>query len=61
VIQTTKGLVDENILVRIDGGIDNNNERTSWIEWYLGDELVRRDVHVTIKEGQVHVLEQESM
>jgi hypothetical protein len=48
-ILTTKGEMDEALLRRVDGSLDNDNESTTWVEYYLGDELVHRSAHVTIK------------
>ena len=50
-IFTTKGMMDEALLHRVDGGIDDEREHTVWTEYYHEGELVRRDVHVTLKEG----------
>ena len=50
-ITTTKGLMDESQLRRVDGELDNDNEYTTWVEYYLGDELVHRSVHVRLKQG----------
>ena len=49
--------MDEALLERRDGLVDNDNERTEWVEYWLGDELVHRSVHVTLKQGVEHVLE----
>lgn len=49
-VTTSKGLMDDSLLVRRDGELDNENERTTWVEYYLGDELVHRSVHVTLKQ-----------
>lgn len=49
-VTTTKGDMDEADLRRVDGVLDNDHEYTTWIEYYLGDELVHRSVHVTLKE-----------
>jgi hypothetical protein len=48
-ILTTKGEMDEALLRRVDGSLDNDNESTTWVEYYLGDELVHRSASVTIK------------
>ena len=56
-ITTTHGDMDEALLERRDGLVDNDNERTEWVEYWLGDELVHRSVHVTLKQGVEHVLE----
>lgn len=50
-ITTTHGDMDETLLRRVDGHLDNDNEHTEWVEYYLGDELVHRSVHVHIKQG----------
>ena len=30
--------------------VDDDNEHTTWTEYYMGDELVHRSVHVTLKK-----------
>jgi hypothetical protein len=50
IVNTTKGDMDESLLVRKDGDMENDNEKTSWVEYYLGDELVHRSVHVELKQ-----------
>lgn len=50
-IQTIKGEIDESLLTFKEGSIDNDVERTFWQEWWLGDELVRRDAQVNLKQG----------
>jgi len=50
---TTKGEMDESLLRRVDGLVEDDNEHTTWTEFYDGDELVRRDVHVTLKQAGV--------
>lgn len=50
-INTTKGPMDENDLEKKVEVIDNDNERTTAIEYYLGDELVHRSVHVHLKRN----------
>jgi hypothetical protein len=56
-IPTTKGEMDESLLRRVDGVLDNENEHTEWVEYYLGDELVHRSVHVALKQGQEYKFE----
>lgn len=51
-IHTTKGLVDFEQLQVKDVTELHDNARVTATEWYLGDELVRRDVHVNILRGQ---------
>jgi hypothetical protein len=50
IVTTTKGEMDDSLLVRKDGNMENDNEKTSWVEYYLGDELVHRSVHVELKQ-----------
>lgn len=52
-ILTTHGMMDESLLVRTDGLVDNDHERTTWVEYRLGDEIVHRSVHVTLKHASV--------
>ena len=56
-INTTHGPMDVASLDKREGVIDNENERTEWVEYYLGDELVHRSVHVTLKQGIEHKIE----
>lgn len=50
-ITTTKGFMDEGDLRRVDGSLDNDNEYTTWTEYYDGDELVHRSCQVNLKRG----------
>jgi hypothetical protein len=50
-IYTTRGELEESTLRKVEGHVDNDHEHTTWVEYYLGDELVHRSVHVTLKEG----------
>ena len=36
-----------------DGNMEDSNEKTSWVEYYLGDELVHRSVSVELKNPLV--------
>jgi len=56
-IQTTHGEMDESLLRKVTGGVDNENEFTEWVEYYLGDELVHRSAHVHLKQGIEHKIE----
>jgi hypothetical protein len=57
IITTTKGDMDTSQLVHKTGTIDNEIEYTVWDEYYLGDELVHRSVHVTMKTSPFTALE----
>jgi len=49
-VNTTKGEMDEALLEKKEGTIDNENELTNWVEYWLEGELVHRSVHVTLKK-----------
>jgi hypothetical protein len=49
-ILTTRGLIDEAELARTVGFEDRPAEFVVWAEWRLGQELVKRDAHVIIKQ-----------
>lgn len=49
-ITTTKGDMDESLLEKREGSIDNDNEMTNWVEYWSCGELVHRSVHVTLKK-----------
>ena len=48
-VTTTKGEMDDSLLERKDGSLDNDIENTTWTEYWLDGELVHRSVHVTLK------------
>jgi negative regulator of sigma E activity len=50
-ITTTKGLMDEALLDKREGTIDNDNETTTWTEYWLAGELVHRSAHVALKKS----------
>jgi hypothetical protein len=45
--------MDEALLDKREGVVDNDNEATSWVEYRLPgqDEVIHRSVHVRIKRG----------
>jgi hypothetical protein len=49
-ITTTKGDMDDSLLEKREGTVDNDNELTSWVEYWLDGELVHRSAHVTLKK-----------
>lgn len=51
IITTTKGDMDDSLLVKQEGAIENDNELTSWTEYWLDGELVHRSVHVLLKKN----------
>lgn len=50
IVTTTKGDMDTSLLEHRTGTVDNDNEFTTWTEYWLDGELVHRSVHVTIKK-----------
>ena len=44
-VTTTKGEMDETLLEKKEGSIDNDNECTTWVEYWLEGELVHRSAH----------------
>lgn len=49
-ITTTKGLMDEAKLRKVLLTVDNDNEHTEAVEYWDGEELVHRSVHVHLKQ-----------
>jgi hypothetical protein len=52
-VTTTKGEMDESLLEKKQGSVDNENELTNWTEYWLDGELVHRSVHVHLKQNVV--------
>jgi hypothetical protein len=52
-ITTTKGEMDDSLLEKKEGMIDNENETTTWVEYWLEGELVHRSVNMTLKRFTV--------
>ncbi|KKK55183.1 hypothetical protein LCGC14_3077140 [marine sediment metagenome] len=51
IITTTKGPMDTSLLEKKTGGIDDENELTNWVEYWLDGELIHRSVHVHLKKN----------
>ena len=51
IVTTTKGDMDESLLEKREGSLDNDNETTTWVEYWLDGELVHRSVHVALKKN----------
>ena len=49
-INTIRGEMDEAALEKRTGFVDNDNEHTEWVEYWDGEELLHRSVHVTLKK-----------
>ena len=43
--------MDESLLEKKEGFVDNDNEYTTWVEYWLEGELVHRSVHVNLKKA----------
>ena len=50
-VTTTKGDMEESLLEKKTGFVDNDNEYTTWVEYWLEGELVHRSVHVQLKKA----------
>ena len=46
-------MIDESLLEKSEGMLDNDNERTTWIEWRLDGKIVKRSAHVHLKRNIV--------
>lgn len=50
-VRTIYGDMDEALLIRKEFFVDNDNEYTTAVEYWLKDELVHRSAHVRLKKG----------
>ena len=46
-----KGEMDESLLEKREGSLDNDTETTSWVEYWLDGEMVHRSVHMALKRS----------
>lgn len=53
IVTTTKGDMDDSLLEKKEGVIDNDNETTKWVEYWLEGELVHRSVDMTLKRNVI--------
>jgi hypothetical protein len=51
IVTTTKGDMDDSLLEKREGSVENDTETTSWVEYWLADEMVHRSVHMALKRG----------
>ena len=49
-VTTTYGEMDESLLEKKEGAFEDDNELTTWVEYWKGEELVHRSAHVTLKK-----------
>ena len=50
IVTTTKGEMDDSLLEKREGVVNNDNELTEWVEYWLEGELVHRSAHVQLKK-----------
>ena len=60
-VNTTKGEMDDTLLEKREGTVDNDIEYTTWVEYWLDGELVHRSAHVTLKTSPLTDLVAASM
>jgi hypothetical protein len=60
-VTTTKGEMDESLLEKREGSVDNEIEYTTWVEYWLEGELVHRSAHVSLKTSPVLFAEAASL
>jgi hypothetical protein len=53
--------MDESLLEKREGSLDNDNETTTWVEYWLEGELVHRSAHVALKKMPPIVAEAASL
>jgi hypothetical protein len=51
IVNTTKGEMDDSLLEKREGSLENDTETTSWVEYWLNGEMVHRSVHMALKRG----------
>jgi hypothetical protein len=57
IVNTIRGEMDDSLLNKKEGSIDNDNENTTWVEYYLDGVLVHRSAHVSLKRPLVSISE----
>ena len=50
-VTTTKGEMDDSLLEKREGSVENDTETTSWVEYWLNGEMVHRSVHMALKRS----------
>ena len=50
-VDTIYGPMDTAALKCVEGTLDNDNEHTEWIEYWLAGELVHRSVNMVLKHN----------
>ena len=49
-VNTIYGEMDEALLEKKEGVFEDDNELTTWVEYWKDSELVHRSAHVTLKK-----------
>jgi hypothetical protein len=49
-VNTIYGEMDDSLLEKREGTFEDDNELTTWVEYWKGKELVHRSAHVTLKK-----------
>jgi hypothetical protein len=52
-VTTTLGEMDESLLEKREGTFEDDNELTTWTEYWKDSALVHRSAHVTLKKAPV--------
>jgi hypothetical protein len=50
-IDGKRQMMEESLLDKTEGVLDNDNEHTTWEEWRLDGVIVKRGAHVTLKRN----------
>ena len=51
IVTTTKGEMEDSLLEKREGSLDNDTETTSWVEYWLDGEMVHRSVNMALKRS----------
>jgi len=49
-VNTIYGEMDDSLLEKREGTFEDDNELTTWVEYWKNAELVHRSAHVTLKK-----------
>lgn len=52
-IDGVRQMMEESLLEKTDGELDDENEFTTWTEWRLDGKIVKRGAHVQLKKNVV--------
>ena len=55
IVTTTYGDMDDSLLEHREGTFEDDNELTTWVEYWKDAELVHRSVHVTLKKPLTYI------